>query len=94
MAADSSAADSLREDTMRVLILAATLALVAGNAHAAACKVEASNKKLAGAALNSFMTKCEKDAQALCDQSAADKKLAGAAKTSHVKKCMTDAVGN
>ena len=26
---------------MRVLILAATLALVAGNAHAAACKVEA-----------------------------------------------------
>lgn len=79
---------------MRVLILAAAFALVAGSAHAAACKVEASNKKLAGAALNSFMTKCEKDAQAMCDQSAADKKLAGAAKTSHIKKCLTDAVGN
>jgi hypothetical protein len=79
---------------MRVLILAAAFAFVAGSAHAAACKVEASNKKLAGAALNSFMTKCEKDAQAMCDQSAADKKLAGAAKNSHIKKCMTDAVGN
>jgi hypothetical protein len=83
-----------REDIMKVLILAAAFAVFAGNAHAAACKVEASNKKLAGAALNSFMTKCEKDAQAVCDQSAADKKLAGAAKTSHVKKCMSDAVGN
>ena len=80
---------------MRALILAAAFALAAsGSAHAAACKVEASNKKLAGAALTSFMGKCEKDAQAMCDKSAADKKLAGAAKTSHVKKCMTDAVGN
>ncbi len=79
---------------MRVIFLVAAFTLVAGSAHAAACKVEASNKKLAGAALNSFMTKCEKDAQAACDQSAADKKLAGAAKTSHIKKCMTDAVGN
>lgn len=79
---------------MRVLILAAAFALVAGGAHAAACKIEASNKKLAGAALNSFMTKCEKDAQAMCDQSATDKKLAGAAKNSHIKKCLTDAVGN
>jgi len=80
---------------MRAIILAATFALAtAGSAHAAACKVEASNKKLAGAALTSFMGKCEKDAQATCDQSAADKKLAGAAKTSHVKKCLGDAVGN
>lgn len=79
---------------MRALLLAAALALAAGNAHAAACKVEASGKKLAGAALNSFMTKCEKDAQAMCDKSAADKKLAGAAKDSHIKKCVNDAVGN
>ncbi len=79
---------------MRALLLAAAFALAAGNAHAAACKVEASGKKLAGAALNSFMTKCEKDAQATCDKSAADKKLAGAAKTSHLKKCLSDAVGN
>jgi hypothetical protein len=79
---------------MRALLLAAAFALVAGNAHAAACKLEASGKKLAGAALTSFMTKCEKDAQAMCDKSAADKKLAGAAKSSHVKKCVADAVGN
>ena len=79
---------------MRALIFAAALTLAAGSAHAAACKIEASNKKLAGAALNSFMGKCEKDAQAACDKSAADKKLAGAAKTSHVKKCVSDAVGN
>ncbi|MFZ5694003.1 MAG: hypothetical protein ACOY5F_22445 [Pseudomonadota bacterium] len=79
---------------MKALLLAAAVVFAAGSAHAAACKVEASNKKLAGAALNSFMTKCEKDAQAMCDKSAADKKLAGAAKDSHIKKCMNDAVGN
>jgi len=79
---------------MRALLLAAAFALTAGSAQAAACKIEASNKKLAGAALNSFMTKCEKDAQAVCDQSAVDKKLAGAAKNSHIKKCITDAIGN
>lgn len=79
---------------MKALILGVVLAFAAGSAHAAACKVEASNKKLAGAALNSFMTKCQNDAQATCDKSAADKKLAGAAKDSHIKKCVSDAVGN
>lgn len=78
---------------MKALILAAALAMVAGGAHAEACKIEATNKKLAGAAMNSFMTKCEKDAKAACDKSAADKKLSGAAKNSHIKKCVTDAVG-
>ena len=58
------------------------------------CKAQASEKKLAGAALKSFMSKCERDARATCDKSAADKKLAGAAKTSHVKKCVSDAVGS
>jgi hypothetical protein len=57
------------------------------------CKAQASEKKLAGAALNSFMKKCQSDAQKTCDTSAADKKLAGAAKTSFTKKCVTDAVG-
>lgn len=78
---------------MKALILAAILALTAGSAHAEACKVEAANKKLAGAAMNSFMTKCERDAKATCEKSAVDKKLSGAAKTSHIKKCVTDAVG-
>jgi hypothetical protein len=60
---------------------------------AASCKVEATNKKLAGAALNSFMKKCKADATATCEADTAAKKLAGAAKTSHMKKCIADAVG-
>ena len=60
----------------------------------ASCKVQASDKKLAGAALSSFMKKCETDAAKACDAAAADKKLGGAAKTSFTKKCVTDSVGN
>ena len=59
----------------------------------ATCKSQATDKKLAGAALNSFMKKCQSDAQSTCDASAADKKLAGAAKVSFTKKCVSDAVG-
>ena len=53
----------------------------------------AAEKKLAGAALTSFMKKCESDAAAVCDSQAADKKLSGAAKTSFTKKCVKDATG-
>lgn len=80
--------------------IAATLALLlsVSMAHAqgpgGSCKAQADSKKLAGAALKSFMTKCEKDAAASCDKSAADKKLVGAAKTSHTKKCVSDSVGS
>jgi len=76
----------------KTMILAAALSLVATSAFAS-CKSEATGKKLAGAALNSFMTKCEKDATAACEKDSMDKKLAGAAKTSHMKKCVTDSVG-
>jgi len=62
-------------------------------AQAPTCKAQATEKRLAGAALNSFMKKCESDAQKSCDTSAAGKKLAGAAKASFTKKCVTDAVG-
>lgn len=79
---------------MRQAVLATALFLAAvGSASAATCTGQAADKKLAGAALKSFMTKCQKDAQAACDASAHDKKLAGAAKTSFAKKCVTDAVG-
>jgi hypothetical protein len=71
-----------------VLIGAPALALAD-----ASCVAQATDKKLAGAAKNSFMTKCEKDASASCDSQAADKKLAGAAKTSFTKKCVADATG-
>ena len=80
---------------MKKLVIAATaLMLASSGAFAASCKVEAGSKKLAGAAMNSFMKKCEADATAACDKSAAEKKLAGAAKTSFTKKCVTDAVGS
>ena len=59
----------------------------------ASCTVQVTEKKLAGAAKTSFMTKCEKDAAAACDAQAAERKLAGAARNSFTKKCVTDAVG-
>lgn len=58
------------------------------------CVDQAQEKKLAGAAKNSFMKKCEADTQAACEASALDKKLAGAAKISFIKKCVKDGVGN
>ncbi len=79
---------------MKTFVIAAVMVLAAGSAHAASCKVEAANKKLAGAAQTSFMKKCENDATAKCEADSAAKKLAGAAKASHMKKCISDAVGS
>lgn len=78
---------------MKTLLAALALTCVTTFAHAQSCAVQAGDKKLAGAAKTSFLTKCEKDATAACDKQAADKKLAGAAKTSFTKKCVTDSVG-
>lgn len=70
---------------------------------AASCEAQAADKKLAGAAKTSFLTKCERDAaaaaasadpQAVCEKTAADKKLAGAAKNSFVTKCVKDAAAS
>jgi len=60
------------------------------------CAGRAAEKKLAGAAKNSFMKKCEADAKAApgnaaCEATAKEKKLAGAAKNSFMKKCQADA---
>ena len=62
-------------------------------AQSPSCNAQAAEKKLAGAAKTSFVTKCEKDAGAACDKQAAEKKLSGAAKTSFTTKCVKDAVG-
>ena len=78
---------------MKTIILAAALSLAATSAFAT-CKSDAAGKKLAGAALTSFMKKCQTDASAKCEADSMGKKLAGAAKTSHMKKCVADAVGN
>lgn len=79
----------------RTLILAAALAFTATGSWAdeATCQAKAMEKKLAGAAKTSFLTKCKKDATAACTTAAGEKKLAGAAKTSFTNKCVRDAVG-
>ena len=83
---------------MKRLVLIALSSLLLGNlAYAAdsSCSAQAVEKKLSGAAKNSFVKKCQKDtaaaAKAMCEGQAADKKLAGAAKNSFVKKCEKDA---
>ena len=79
---------------MKGLVLVTALLMACGSAYADSCKMEAGNKKLAGAAMESFMKKCGTDAKATCAKSAAEKKLAGAAKDSFTKKCVTDAIGS
>lgn len=80
---------------MKTLILALSFTCLSGLAHAQSpsCATQATEKRLAGAAKTSFLTKCEKDAGAACDKQAADKKLSGAAKTSFTNKCVKDSVG-
>jgi hypothetical protein len=81
------------------LVVLTTTAFAADAPKASAtCEAQATEKKLAGAAKTSFMTKCNEDAKSAamaaspeCEKSAADKKLAGAAKTSFMKKCNEDA---
>lgn len=77
---------------MKSIVFAAVLAAFSFGAFAQdACTKTADEKKLAGAARNSFVKKCVGDsAKAACDASAAEKKLAGAAKNSHIKKCVAD----
>jgi hypothetical protein len=59
---------------LALTLLISSLALTGAFAKQT-CKERADEKKLAGAALNSFMTKCASDATASCDKAAADKKL-------------------
>jgi hypothetical protein len=87
------------ENKMKKIVFAlVALFLASQTAYAvdASCDTRAAEKKLAGAAKNSFIKKCEKDtkvnaAKADCDAKSAEKKLKGAAKNSFTKKCATDA---
>lgn len=77
---------------LMILLLASQIAYAADPS----CDTKAAEKKLAGAAKNSFIKKCEKDtslnaAKTDCDAKAAEKKLKGAAKNSFTKKCVSDA---
>ena len=76
--------------TLALVALSLSLAGVPALAYADdACMTQATDKKLAGAAKTSFMTKCERTA---CESQAKDKNLHGAAMTSFVKKCTKDAM--
>ncbi len=81
-----------------LLTIALVIAGFSMTAQAAdsSCESQAADKHLAGAAKNSFVTKCEKqakasDAKTQCEAQADEKKLHGAAKTSFTKKCVADA---
>lgn len=82
---------------MKKLIGLMLVAFAVSNVYAADdCAARATEKKLAGAAKNSFMKKCTADANATpenaaCAATAKEKKLAGAAKNSFMKKCVADA---
>ena len=76
-----------------LLVLAFMFMSVVAHAQSPTCKAQAAEKKLAGAAMTSFMKKCESDAKKSCDADSKAKKLSGAAKNSHMKKCVNDAVG-
>jgi hypothetical protein len=78
------------------ITLVAIAALFAVNVAFAqnACEMKAADKKLNGAAKNSFVKKCEKDARAVCENDDISKKTNGAAKEAHIKKCIKDSVGN
>ena len=71
-----------------------SLSTTAALAAEPACSTQAADKKLAGAAKNSFMKRCETDAKAACEAQAGERKLAGAARNSFLKKCAGDAVGS
>jgi hypothetical protein len=81
---------------MKYIVVAAFAAVLISAAHAqtSTCKATAAEKKLAGAALKSFMTKCQGDANKACAADAKQKKLAGAAQKSFTTKCVNDKVGS
>ncbi|CAH1905343.1 conserved exported hypothetical protein [Candidatus Nitrotoga sp. HW29] len=80
---------------MKKLVIVVLLSMFAVNLTFAtdnSCDNQATEKKLAGAAKNSFLKKCNKDAAlTACGIQATEKKLAGAAKNSFLKKCEKDA---
>jgi len=80
--------------TMKAVLVAVSLAVFSAQGWAASCADTAKEKKLAGAAEKSFMTKCKKDAAASCAAAAQEKKLAGSAQSSFTKKCVADATGS
>ena len=55
---------------MKTFLFSVAIVLAAGPALADTCKATADAKKLHGAALTSFMKKCERDSKTACDSQA------------------------
>jgi hypothetical protein len=77
---------------LRFIAAILALCLSASAASAQSCTAQATDKKLAGAAKTSFLTKCERDAGEACEAQATERKLFGPARASFTKKCVGDAV--
>jgi hypothetical protein len=80
---------------MRYLLWPALAAVLATTAYAQSpdCRSAAAQKNLSGAALSSFMKKCESDARSACSRSASRKKLSGAARADFTASCVRERVG-
>ena len=79
---------------MKLIVLAVATLFTLNVAYADnSCEMKAADKKLNGAAKNSFIKKCEKDARAACENDDISKKTNGAAKEAHIKKCLKDTLG-
>lgn len=76
-----------------LLAAVASLFMVPFTRRGATCKMQVSEKRLAGAAMMSVMKKCETDAKKECEAYSRAKRLSGAAKDGHMKKCVNDALG-
>jgi len=79
---------------MKSIVLAVATLFTVNIAYADnSCEMKAAEKKLNGAAKNSFIKKCEKDARSVCENDEISKRTNGAAKEAHIKKCVNDALG-
>jgi hypothetical protein len=80
---------------MKSIVFATATLMVFNIAFAEnSCEVKAVDKKLNGAAKNSFIKKCEKDTRLACETDDISKRTNGAAKEAHIKKCVNDALGS
>jgi hypothetical protein len=84
-----------KETILKTIVFALLTLFFVDSAFAQnACEMKAADKKLNGAAKNSFVKKCEKDVRSACESDDVSKRTSGAAKEAHIKKCVKDNLNN
>jgi hypothetical protein len=80
---------------MRSAALAFMFVVMGGSAATAddTCRAQASENKLRGEELKSFLQNCKTVVQMVCDGRAIDQKVSDAAKDDFTKQCVKDGVG-